>query len=92
MAKETETKNPTISLRGRTFEGRVISAKADKTVTVEWEWKNFIKKYERYEKKRTRVHAHNPRDINAKEGDFVRIMECRPISKTKKFVVTGVLK
>ena len=38
-------------------------------------------------KKRTRLHAHNPSCIDAKEGDTVKIMECRPLSKTKKFVV-----
>ncbi len=72
---------------GRVFQGTVISSKAQKTVTVEWERRKYITKYERYEKRRTRVKAHSP-DCNLFEkGDVVEIKECRPISKTKKFVV-----
>ncbi len=81
----------TLSLRGREFTGKVISSKAAKTATVEWERKHFVKKYERYEKRRTRVKVHNPLCINAKENDFVKIKECRPISKTKKFTITEVI-
>lgn len=81
----------TISLRGKTFVGTVVSAKASKTVTVAWERRKFVPKYERYERRRSKVAAHNPENINAKEGDMVRIMECRPISKTKHFVVTEIV-
>ena len=80
-----------LSLRGRTFVGTVISARMQKTVTVEWERKHFLKKYERYEKRKSKVKAHNPESVNAKEGDVVKIMECRPISKTKNFIVVGVM-
>jgi len=81
----------TLSVRGRTFVGKVISAKMYKTVTVEFDRINYIQKYERYEKRRTRIKAHNPECINAKEGDIVKIKECRPLSKTKKFVVIEVI-
>ena len=81
----------TLSVRGRTFIGTVISAKAHKTATIEWKRTRFIQKYERYERRRTRLKAHNPECINAKEGDKVRIAECRPLSKTKKFVIIEVL-
>lgn len=80
-----------LSLRGRIFIGTVISARMQKTVTVEWERKHFLKKYERYEKRKSKVKAHNPESVNAKEGDIVKIMECRPISKTKNFIVVGVM-
>ncbi len=80
-----------LSLRGRTFTGTVISARMQKTVTVEWERKHFLKKYERYEKRKSKVKAHNPESVNAKEGDVVKIMECRPISKTKNFIVVEVM-
>ena len=40
---------------------------------------------------RSRVKAHNPACINAKKGAIVRIKECRPVSKTKNFVITEVL-
>lgn len=80
-----------ISTRGRTFTGKVIRDKMSKTVTVEWERQKYIQKYERYEKRRSRVKAHNPEHINAKEGDIVKIEETRPLSKTKHFVVTEIV-
>ena len=80
------------STRGRTFVGTVIADKMHKTVTVEWEGKRYVPKFERYSKTRTRVKAHNPENINAKVGNVVQIMETRPVSKTKNFVVTKVLK
>ena len=76
-----------LKVRGRIFEGKVIKAKMDKSVVVQWDRLFFLKKFERYEKRRSRVTAHNPPCINAKEGDIVKIMGCRPLSKTKKFVV-----
>ncbi|MAG38734.1 30S ribosomal protein S17 [Candidatus Woesearchaeota archaeon] len=79
------------SKRGRIFEGKVVSDKMHKTVVVRWEGKKYVPKYERYERTFTKVKAHNPEDINAKQGDFVRIMETRPLSKTKNFIVVEVL-
>jgi small subunit ribosomal protein S17 len=80
-------KNGKISVRGRTFIGKVVSAKRQKTVKVVWEWKQYIQKYERYARRRSVVHAHVPDDIDVKEGDIVKIGETRPISKTKNFIV-----
>ncbi len=81
-----------LSTRGRRFTGIVISDKMTKTVTVEWERRKFVKKYERYEKRRTRIKAHNPEEVDAEKGDVVVIEETRPISKTKNFVVTKIVK
>ncbi len=79
--------NKTIGTRGREFVGTVISAKMQKTATVEWPRTVFISKYERSMTKRTRVKAHNPETIEAKVGDKVLVRECRPISKTKNFII-----
>lgn len=76
-----------LSLRGRVFKGVVIADKMQNTVTIEWGRRENVKKFERYEKKRTRIKAHNPSCINAQKGDIVEIIECRPLSKTKNFVV-----
>ncbi|HLD89172.1 MAG TPA: 30S ribosomal protein S17 [Candidatus Nanoarchaeia archaeon] len=81
-----------IRLRGRMFEGNVVSSKSQKTATVSWNWKRKVPKYERYEKKRTRIRAHNPPCIDAKEGDIVKIMESRKLSKTKNFVIFEKIK
>ena len=76
-----------LSVRGATFTGTVRANKMTKTVSIDWERRKVLPKYERYEKKRTKIKAHNPPCINAQEGDVVKIMQCRPLSKTKNFVV-----
>lgn len=81
-----------VKARGRTFTGRVVSDSMAKTVVVTWQAQEFVSKYERYEKKLTKLKAHNPPCINAAIGDTVKIMECRPLSKTKKFVVVEKVK
>ena len=75
-----------IRIHGRIFKGKVIEAK-HKHVLVEFYRYVYIPKYERYEVRRTRIKAHNPPCINAKEGDTVLIGETRPLSKTIHFVV-----
>ena len=73
--------------RGRTFVGKVISAKMTNTVNVEWERRSYLYKYERYQKKRSAVMAHIPEGMNVAIGDMVKIAECKPISKTKNFII-----
>ncbi|HIH86916.1 MAG TPA: 30S ribosomal protein S17 [Methanosarcinales archaeon] len=80
----------TLPVRGQVFTGSVVSSKMDKTVVVKRTFEKLVTKYERYEKRQSKMHAHNPPCINAKEGDVVKIAECRPLSKTKKFVVIEV--
>lgn len=76
-----------LSLRGRIFKGIVVAERMQKTVVVEWEWLKYVTKFERYEKKTTTLKVHNPDCIAAKKGDIVKISECRPLSKTKHFVI-----
>ena len=76
-----------LSVRGRQFTGTVLSTKMRKTAIIEFDRLQYLKKYERYEKRRTKLKVHNPECINAKEGDLVKLMECRPLSKTKNFVI-----
>ncbi|WP_297499207.1 30S ribosomal protein S17 [Thermococcus sp.] len=79
-----------LKIHGRYFEGVVVSDKGKKTVVVERQYYHYLKKYERYELRRSKIHAHNPECINAKVGDRVLIAETRPISKTKSWVVVAV--
>ena len=86
----TDVKCPfhgSLSVRGRQFSGTVISTKMRKTAVIEFERLYFLRKYERYEKRRTKLKVHNPECINAKDGDIVNVIECRPLSKTKNFVI-----
>ena len=89
--KSIIVKGKPISLRGRTFEGTIINMNLQKTVTVEWQRQYYLPKYERFEKRRTRVKAHKPDSLNVEIGDQVKIMETRPISKTKHFVIVEVM-
>jgi len=77
----------TLSVRGRIFTGTVVSDKMSRTVVVEHEHMRKIAKYERYERRTSKLHAHNPPCINAHVGDKVRFMECRRLSKTKTFAI-----
>jgi len=81
-----------IKLRGRTFTGTIIKKDTHRSATIEFPRFYYIKKYERYEKRRTKLHVHNPSCINAKKDDKVIINECRPLSKTKNFVITKIVK
>ena len=76
------------SLRGRTFKGKVIR-KFPKRVCIEFERTIYVKKYERYAKRKTKLHARLPdcmsHEINI--GDYIEIKECRPISKIIHFIV-----
>lgn len=76
-----------LKVRGQVIEGQVLNDKMVGTVVVQRDYYRYIKKYERYEKRRRKFSAHNPGCIKAKAGEKVRIMECRPISKAKSFVV-----
>jgi small subunit ribosomal protein S17 len=77
----------TLPVRGQIIEGVVVSNRMQKTVVVKKDYRRFIPKYERYEWRTGKYVAHNPPCIDAKVGVNVKIMECRPLSKTKSFVV-----
>jgi small subunit ribosomal protein S17 len=76
-----------LRLHGRTFAGTVVRTSLGRNALVEWTWPRYSRKYERYEKRRTRVMAHNPSCIAAQKGDHVKLMESRKLSKTKSFVI-----
>ncbi len=76
-----------LPVRGKILKGIVKSDKMQKSVVVERNYLHFVPKYERYERRHTRITAHKPPCIVLKKGDKVKIAECRPLSKTKHFVV-----
>ncbi len=79
--------------RGRTFEGRVIR-KFHKRITVEFERMIYIRKYERFARKKTKIHARLPECVEKQVsiGDLVQIRECRPLSKIIHFVFVKKIK
>ena len=76
-----------LKIRGKIFQGTVKSTKVQNAAIIEWDYTRYNKKYERYKRLKTRVTAHKPACLNIHENDIVRIGECKPISKTKKFVI-----
>ena len=76
-----------LSIRGKVLSGKVISDKNHKSVTILRSLLVLDRKYSRYKRVQTKVHAYNPPCIDAKEGDTVRIGECRKIAKTIAFCV-----
>ena len=70
--------------------GRVVSDKAQKTVTVMLERQVKHPLYGKYIKRTTKVQAHDEEN-SCSEGDLVRISECRPISKLKSWRVVEIL-
>lgn len=79
-------------IRGMIIVGKVVKIRMKNTITVEREYLVWIRKYRRYEKRRSRIHAHCPQCISVKEGDIVLIGETRPLAKSVAFTVLGILK
>jgi len=74
----------------KSFQGRVVSDKMSKAAVVEV---SFVKSHPLYLKRmkiKRKIHAQNP--VEAKLGDRVKIVECRPISKSISFKISEVLK
>ncbi|HAI94847.1 MAG TPA: 30S ribosomal protein S17 [Xanthomonadaceae bacterium] len=84
MSENTETQAL------RTVEGRVVSNKMDKTVTVLVERQVKHALYGKYIKRSTKLHAHDA-DNACKEGDVVRVTEIAPLSKTKNWRVVEIV-
>ncbi len=74
----------------RTIEGRVVSNKMDKTVTVLVERQVKHALYGKYIKRSTKLHAHDAENT-CNEGDFVRVTEIAPLSKAKNWRVVEVV-
>jgi len=76
-----------LKTHGKIFEGKVIR-KFSKRIAIEFERMIYIRKYERYTKTKTKIHARLPDCMSEKIniGDLVRIQECRPLSKIIHFI------
>jgi len=79
----------TLSVRGIQLDVQLVSKKMQNTVVVKRERRHYIQKYQRYEKRTTRMFAHLPPCLDVEVGDMVRVMECRPLSKGTSMVVLG---
>ena len=73
-----------LSLRGRSFTGTVLSTKMQRTAIVQWEFKRTIPKFERYEKRKSKVKVHNPDCLNIKKGDIVATQDINLKRRVKR--------
>lgn len=76
-----------VSVRGQILEGTVKSTAMRRTAVVVKELRKYLKKYQRYMTRYSSYHAHIPACLDIKQGDRVRIAECRKLAKTVSFVV-----
>ena len=82
-----------LRIRGRSFQGTVIK-KFPRRITIEFTRMAYIRKYERYAKFRTKIHARVPNCMEEQIhiGDLIQIGECRPLSKIIHFVTVKKIK
>lgn len=74
----------------KTRTGLVISNKMDKTITIAVERKLKHPVYGKYIKKTIKLHAHDAENV-CNEGDVVKVMETRPLSKSKRWRLIEIL-
>jgi small subunit ribosomal protein S17 len=74
----------------RTLQGKVISAKMEKSIVVAIERKVKHPLYGKFMKRTTKLHAHDETN-QCKEGDVVLISECRPLSKNKSWTLASIV-
>ncbi len=76
--------------RKKILQGKVVSNKADKTIVVSVERQVAHPIYKKYFKRNTKFMAHDEMN-DCKEGDIVRIMESRPLSSRKRWVLKDII-
>jgi small subunit ribosomal protein S17 len=74
----------------KTRQGRVVSSKPDKTITVAIEVARRHPQYEKIVRRSRTLHAHDAQN-EAGEGDLVRVIETRPMSRTKRWRLVEIL-
>ena len=80
-----------LRLRGQVLEGTVSKIGMQKTITLERNNVRYMQKYERFEKRTSILSAHLPSCVGeVNVGDSVKVMECRPLSKTVSFCVVEI--
>ncbi|MHA2181268.1 MAG: 30S ribosomal protein S17 [Promethearchaeota archaeon] len=76
-------------IRGKITQGVIVSKKSKNSVIIKRDYVQFVKKYQRYERRNTRLACHLPECLihEVDIGDLVKVGESRKISKTKAFIV-----
>jgi small subunit ribosomal protein S17 len=91
--REAGTGTPPVERRSagrKVRQGRVVSSKPDKTITVQIEVARRHPQYEKIVRRSRTLHAHDAQN-EAGEGDLVRVVETRPLSRTKRWRLVEIL-
>lgn len=91
MTKET---NETMADTNRTMPkvrvGKVVSNKMDKTIVIAFERMHKHKVYKKFIRKTNKVYAHD-KNNECQIGDIVKVIETRPLSKTKRWKLSEIV-
>lgn len=91
IADQTKNNNDLKHKKIKKFKGIVVSNKMEQTIVVKVDRQKKHTKYKKYYKFSKKYHVHNPNN-KAKIGNTVIFQETKPISKTKKWILTKILK
>ena len=84
-------RTPQESVAGRKArQGLVVSAARDKTITVRLETSRPHPVYGKTVRSSSKLHAHDENN-EASEGDLVRVVECRPLSRQKRWRLVEII-
>lgn len=87
---QSKTENQTRPTRRKVRQGVVVSDKSEKTVVVRVDRKMTHRLYKKVIRRSKKYHVHDEENTG-KIGDVVRIMECRPLSRTKRWRLMEVV-
>ena len=90
MSEQTAETRGSVRSRSRALVGRVISDKMHKTITVLVERRVKHPLYKKYIRRTTKLHAHDENN-ECRLGDTVSIERCRPVSKTKAWLLQEIM-
>ncbi len=88
MDEDKEVLGNTV-VQARSVSGTVVSNKMDKTITLRVERRVKHPVYGKFVRKSKKIHAHDAENI-CSVGDIVTVEECRPLSKTKSWMLKSV--
>ena len=77
-------------LNGKSVKGVVVSDKVDQAIIIKVEYQKKDSRFHKVVFRSKKIMAHDP-DNKAKIGDFVKIRECRPLSRRKRFILESIL-
>jgi small subunit ribosomal protein S17 len=79
-----------MAVNRRTYVGRVVSAKMKNTLVVAVARTRHHQVYGKALRRKTMLYVHDPQG-ESQYGDLVQVVECRPVSKTKRFRLQAIL-